>query len=126
MEYDLASHLEPVQGLAPLARTAAEDGVIIDSLGFNSLTFAINIGAVAATTTLTLQHGDESDLSDAAAVDSDEIIGELTTIETTDASSAMWLGYIGKKRYVRLSYTSGDSTVGIVAIKGHAISVPTL
>lgn len=126
MEYDLASHLEPVQALAPAAYAAATDGEIIDSVEFNSLTFAINIGAVTAQTTLTLLEGDESDMSDAAAVAADDIIGELTTIETTDATSTKWLGYIGKKRYVQLSVVSGDATIGAVAIKGHAVSVPTM
>lgn len=126
MEYDLATHLQAVQAIPPAAYSAAEAGEIIDSIGFNSLTFGINIGAVTSTVTLTLEHGDESDLSDAAVVAAEDIIGALTTIETGDASSAMWFGYIGKKRYVRLSIASGEATVGIVAIKGHAITVPTL
>lgn len=126
MEYDLATHLEPVQAIIPAAYAAADDGEIIDSVDFNSLTFAINIGAVTSTVTLTLLEGDESDMSDAAAVSADDIIGELTTILTTDANSVKWLGYIGKKRYVQLSIVSGDATFGAVAIKGHAVSVPTL
>ena len=43
MEYDLATHLTPVQALAPAAYAAATDGEIIDSIEFNSLTFAVPI-----------------------------------------------------------------------------------
>lgn len=126
MEYDLATHLSPVQALAPAALTSETAGNIIDSMGFESLTFTINAGAVAAQSVLTLEHGDASDLSDAATVDADDLIGELVPLETGDANSTLWFGYIGKKRYVRITFTSGDATVGIVAVKGHPHSMPTL
>lgn len=126
MEYDLATHLQPVPAIAPAAHTGALDGSIIDCAEFNSLTFVVNIGSVTDTTTLTLLEGDESDMSDGAAVSADDIIGELTTIETADAASTKWFGYIGKKRYVRLSIVSATATLGAVAIKGHALSVPTM
>ncbi len=124
MEYDLATHLEPVQAIIPAAYTAATDGEIIDTIEFNSLTFAVNTGAFTTDVVLTLLEGDESDMSDAAAVDSDDIIGTLAA--PAAANTVEWFGYIGKKRYVQLSIVSGDATLGAVAIKGHALTVPTL
>lgn len=125
MEYDLKTHVKPFAAINPAAINSATDGEIIDSLTFNSMTFLLSIGAVTAATTLKLEHGDESDLSDAATVTDFDIVGEVPAIATGDADSTKWFGYIGKKRYVRLSVVSGDATLGAIALLGHPNSVPT-
>lgn len=124
MEYDLATHLKALTAITPAALTAATDGAIIDTAEFNSLTFSVNVGALTTAGVLTLTEGDESDLSDGATVSTDDIIGTLPVPDTAD--SAYWFGYIGKKRYVQLSFASGDMTIGATAILGHPYTVPTL
>lgn len=125
MEYDLKTHVKPLPAINPDAITSATDGEIIDSLTFNSMTFIVSIGDVTSATTLKLEHGDAEDLSDKETVDASDIIGEVPAITTSDDDTTKWFGYIGKKRYVRLSVASGDATLGAVALLGHPNSVPT-
>lgn len=125
MEYSLKAQIKPLTAIAPAAISAATDGVIIDSMGFESMNFVIALGAVAASTTLKLEHGDEADLSDKADVTAFDIVGEVPAIVTGDANGTKWFSYIGKKRYVRLSVASGDATIGAVAVMGHPYTVPT-
>lgn len=125
MEYSLKAHIKPIVAIAPAAIASATDGEIIDSMGFESMNFVISLGVVGGATTLKLEHGDESDLSDAAAVTDFDIVGEVPAIATSDANGTKWFSYIGKKRYVKLSVVSGDATLGAVAVMGHPYTVPT-
>jgi len=74
---------------------------IIDRQGYESLTISLD---VEDATTVKLEHGDDSGLSDAAEVGADFIIGQLV-FATADGSPCT-IGYNGNKRYVRPSYVS--------------------
>lgn len=113
---------------------------IIDRQGCDSLTYVIITGTLAdadATFAVTLQEGDASNLSDAATVaDVDMISGTRGTAPLTAASftftnddSVFRLGYIGNKRYTRLTVTpsanTGSAPIAAIAIKGHLSSRPS-
>ncbi len=77
-------------------------GTIIDLRGYESCDFQVNYGTLADSDMVPLiEHGDASNLSDAAAVDDADLLG-------TEAVKAV--GYRGGKRYVRLSIVSTSTT----------------
>lgn len=101
-------------------------GVIIDTAGYESLEFILQTGAVSAgDVTPLLQDGDDSGLSDVAAVAADFRLGNLVTLDA--ANGVTRVGYVGKKRYVRLSAVSDNSAnliAGAIAVLGHPHSAP--
>jgi hypothetical protein len=133
MDYDLKSSVEPVVGLnfGSIATDTTTVGNIIDSAGFASLVLTLATGTVTdGDYTLVVEHGDDSALSDATTVAATDLIGGLPSFTAdTDDNLAKAVGYVGKKRYVRASIVSANTTsgafIGVVAIKGHAISKPT-
>lgn len=103
-------------------------GNIIDTSDFNSITFLLNATAYTdGTYKMTITEGDDSGLSD--GVTATQVIGDTATIAVTAANAPKRLGYVGKKRYVRLNIVSTATTAGAtlsaVVVKGDAISVPT-
>jgi len=105
--------------------TGPENFDIIDTAGFEALEFIFTgSNTVTVIPTFILQHGDESDLSDATTVDSEEVLGSLAHITAADDMPGK-TGYIGKKRYVRVRQTAGNALFGIIAILGTAHHQPT-
>ena len=100
-------------------------GVIIDTAGFESLEFLMQAGVVTAgDVTLIMQDGDDSALSDVATVADAFRLGDLVTL---DATGITRVGYVGKKRYVRVSAVtdnSGNLTVGAAAVLSNPHSAP--
>lgn len=106
-------------------------GDIIDTAGYSSLLFAIQSGTLTdGTYTVLIQEGDESNLSDASAVaDADLTNTEASaSFAATDDNTVTKIGYVGSKRYVRLSLvsasTSSGGTLGAIAIQGSPITAP--
>lgn len=91
---------------------------IVDTQGYESLTFVL---PVINTTSLALTHGDDSGLSDGAAVGSDFLIGQTAYTATGTGK----LGYVGKKRYVQITVTNPATDTTIVAVKGNPLKAPT-
>lgn len=89
-------------------------GAIIDTAGFESLEFVLQSGTITdGTYAITLEDGEEANLSDAAAVDSELVLGsEEAAFVAADDDAVKRIGYIGKKRYVRLSILSASTTSG--------------
>lgn len=124
---DIANNIGVKLAITPAVKTAAGDGVAIDTLGFNSVAFAVNTGAVAGAGDfgVKLQHSDTAtggDFVDAPA-------GTFTSNApaTLAASSAYKVGYVGTKRYVRLQTIMAGGTsiaLGAVAVLGNAASRP--
>lgn len=126
-KFDLFSHTKEFLGLAFQALASETEGEIIDMSGFESLQYAIQSREVTSDSVFKLEHGDESDLSDASDVDASDLIngGQGLEFSTSDTTTVKGVGYRGKKRYVRLSFVSGDMTAGSVAILGRPHLVPT-
>lgn len=104
-------------------------GNIIDTAGFEALEFILQSGTITdGAYAVSLQEGDDSGLSDAAAVSAEETLGNAD-FALADDDTAKRIGYIGKKRYCRLAIVSTATTSGGVfsaaAMKGMAAHQPT-
>ena len=107
--------------------------ITIDRQGFDSLVFAIATGSIAdvdATFTVLVEDGDASNLSDNAAVADAELNGTeaLAAFQFDDDNETRKIGYIGNKRYVRLTITPvGNASAALicaVAVLGNASLQP--
>lgn len=135
--HDLMNHINPRVAIAPAAATTdntAWVSNIVDKQGFDSVTLVIVTGALAdadATFAVTLTEGDQSNLSDGAAVASQDILGGLTnaSFDFSADNKCLKLGYTGGKRYLKATITpsanSGNAFVAAVWIMGHAAQQPT-
>lgn len=110
---------ECISGFFPVKATNTGSppvGVIIDTQGYDSLTWLITLNA-AAQPAYTVEHGDASNLSDAAAVDASLLVSD----SYGSGSTVHKVGYLGNKRYVRLAHTGAGSCT---AMLGHAAQQP--
>jgi hypothetical protein len=110
------------------ALTAAKDGdAIIDLQGFESARIEISSGDITDgdNYTFELKEGNQSNLSDAAAVADEDLLGSEPVFATADDQKIKTFGYVGIKRYIRIdlkSVTGSPSTGGLFegrVIKGH-------
>lgn len=85
---------------------------ILDTVGSEALSVVFE--ANGTTTALSVEHGDDSGLSDAVAVPAQFLIGELTP----SAAGAALVGYVGKKRYVRVTVANPVANTSIYALQG--------
>lgn len=127
---DLHNNIHTARGISPVVVTdnTAQVSQIIDRRGYGSLEFVMCYGTLSdADTTLTalVEHGDDSGLSDAAAVDDKDLLGTEALAGATfaDDNETRKIGYIGSKRYVRLTVTPANNTgnipIAAVALLGH-------
>ena len=137
-EFDRATKengdLSLAPGAANVTLTAVETA-IIDTQGFDSLTYHIVTGAiVAGTGTITLEEGDEANLSDATDVPDGEVVhsdgstGQGGLSFTGAASTgAFHVGSVGKHRFQRLTFDAAGTTgtYAVIAVKGHPRISPT-
>jgi hypothetical protein len=134
---DLYNNIEVRRGFSPAAAVTdntAYVSQIIDMRGFKSLVWCILLGSLVdadMTTVFLMEDGDDSGLSDAAAVadvkmDPTEIIAAF---DFGDDNTVRKIGYVGEKRYVRLTITpsanTGDMFVAVMALLGDADRRPT-
>lgn len=99
---DLYSNIKTVQALAPAVQSATVNGDAIALKGADSVTFALNTGAIvgAGDFAAKVQESDTStsgDFTDAAAA-----VVDTNAPATLAASSTYKLGYRGFKAYARL------------------------
>jgi hypothetical protein len=122
INHDLASNVAVALALSPAVQSATKsDATIIDLQGCSAAAIVVNTGAIvgAGDYTISLVHGDASDLSGGAAATSDDLIGSFPA--TLAADSSYCVGYRGGKRYVRVVITKNSGTsiaAGAVVVKG--------
>ncbi len=122
---DLVSNIAVVPAIAPAVQAAAADGAAIDLKGFNRVAFVITTGAVVGAGDFGVKVQESDDgvaFTDAAG---SAVQGAVPA--TLAAASAYKLGYVGFKRYARLSLTKAGGTslaLGAVAIKADPASAP--
>lgn len=127
---DTLSIIHPLRCISPVsvADNTAQVGQIIDRQGFESVTYIIATGSIAdadATFTVLLEDGDAANLSDAAAVASPNLLGTaaLAGFQFDDDNETRKIGYVGGKRYTRLTITpaanASAAVICAVAILGH-------
>jgi hypothetical protein len=132
---DLASNVKISRAISPVSVSdnTALVSQIISTKGFNSLMFAILIGAVAdadATFAVLVEHGDSDTLADAAAVPDSMLNGleSEAAFQFDSDNGTREIGYVGDKDYVRLTITpsanAGAALIAAAAIQGHAASAP--
>lgn len=124
---DLANNIGAVPAIAPAVLAATTTGDPIDLAGFGSVAVVINAGAIAGDGNFTakLQESDTTtggDFTDVAAAD---LTGTLPA--SLAAASAVKVGYVGNKRYVRVLITKNSGTsiaAGAVIINGNPLAAP--
>lgn len=105
--------IKPVVAIAPGTITSDNTAVvsaILDTAGFNDVELVILTGTLAdadATFAVLVEHGDAANLSDAAPVDDDELIGTEAAASFTfaDDNKTRKIGYRGMKRFLRATIT---------------------
>ena len=135
---DLYNNIEVRRAESPLAAANADNTVIvteiIDMRGFKSLVWLIVLGLLedaAFTTVFLMEHGDDSGLSDNTAVPDSQMdpTEDIASFDQADDNSVRKMGYVGEKRYVRLTITPSDNTgnmpIAIVALLGDSDRRPT-
>lgn len=133
---DLYNKINVQRAISPVVVTddTAQVSQIIDRQGYESVTFAITLGTLSdsnCTAVVLIEDGDDSGLSDAAAVADEFLLGTeaLAGFQYDDDNETRKIGYKGNKRYVRMTITpsgnSGDIPLAAVALLAHASQVPT-
>lgn len=138
-QFDLHNHIHTVALIPPVAARTDNTAIvssIIDTLGFGSVELVLVTGTntdTNATFAVLVEDGNAADLSDNAAVADSELLGTEALAGFTAASDdnkTRKIGYIGNKRYVRVTVTptgndSGNIFLAGVAVLGHAELGPT-
>lgn len=133
---DLMSNIHVIRAISPVsvADTTAQVSQIIDMQGYSSLTFVILTGSIAdadATFTVLVEHDDASGFGTAAAVPDAQLVGTeaLAGFQFDDDNETRKIGYVGTKRYVRLTITpvanASAALLAAVAVLGHPDLSPT-
>lgn len=129
MLLDYHSDMEPRRAISPVtvSDNTAQVSQIIDLQAVSYLEFVLFTASLAdadATFTVLVEHGDQSNLSDAAAAPDSDLLGLEADASFTFAAddSVRSIGYRGSKRYVRLTVTPANNAsaalFGAVALCG--------
>lgn len=124
----------PAFDIQIISSDTTTSGDIIDTAGFNSVTFVFQTGTVTdGDYTIVIRDGDAANLSDGAAVADAYLLGTEAGASfdaDTDDNDVAKIGYIGGKRYVQMQVvstnTGGDAsaTIGGTCILGHPANAP--
>lgn len=113
---DLHNNIKVSRAIPPVSVSdnTAQVSQIIDRANFAGLAFLIALGSIAdsdATFAVLVEDGDDSGLSDAAAVADTYLLGTeaLAGFQFDDDNETRKIGYIGAKRYVRLTITPSNN-----------------
>lgn len=140
---DMAHNVQVKRIISPasVADDTAQAGQIIDRLGYDSLTYIISTGDIAdanATFAVLLEESDAANMAGANAVDDADMISQTAGaapeaaagFQFDDDNEIRKLGYIGHKRYTRLTVTpSGNASAALisaVAVLGHPHVAPVV
>lgn len=120
MMRDLHNNVKYLAAINPAAATTnntAFVSAIVDTANFGSCEFIGVLGSVAdADTTLTVlvEDGNDSGLSDNGAVADEHLLGvEAMGLNYDSDNKVFKIGYIGPKRYVRVTVTPANNTGNI-------------
>lgn len=134
---DLHNQVYFSQAITPQIATNSDTAIvsnILDTALFESAELILAYGTLTdanVTVAVTLDEGDDSALSDAAAVATGDMLGTLAGMAATyaDDLKTFKLGYVGKKRYIRATVTPTGNNSGALPIAGlwaqsHARTLP--
>ena len=111
-----------------ITNTTPVVGEIIDTDGFNSVSFALMCSAYTSgnISISKVEESDDSGMSGATEVDAARLIGSLPTVDAAGESAQV--GVVSNKRYLQVTVVGADTpsaTVSAVAVKGHPFNAPT-
>ncbi len=123
------------RGISPASQSddTAIVSQIVDTANFDTLSFLIQLGSIAdanVTFVILVEDGDDSGLSDNAAVNDVFLIGTESgaAFLFSDDNKTVKIGYIGPKRYVRVTITpNGNGSALLLSatwVQGHAKKGP--
>ena len=127
--YDQKTSLKALKALniASIATSTTTAGSSIDTKGFESLTLFVELGARTDGTFLPLVQDSDDNSTFADVVDT-FLIGTEAEASLNTANTVKSIGYVGKKRYVKLSIVSSavtsGATVSATAILSNASKRP--
>jgi hypothetical protein len=127
--YDQKTLLKPVKALNITAITSSTTtaGSSIDTKGFESLTLFVELGARTDGTFLPLVQDSDDNINFVDVADQ-FLIGTEAEAQINTANTIKTIGYVGKKRYVKLSIVStavgGGATVSATGILANASVKP--
>lgn len=130
---DLHNTISYKVGVVPQTQTNADTAIvgrIIDMLGFESAEYIIATGTLTdagCTVAVLLEEGAASNLSDAAAVADADLLGTeaLAAFDQADDIAVRKLGYIGTKRYIRMTLTPTGNAAGDIPVAAVVALKPT-
>lgn len=135
---DQMNNLHVLTAIEPVAARTNNTAIvssIIDVRGYDSLTFAIAVGTntdADVTFAVTMDEADAANMSGSNPVAAADLVGTYALAGYTfgDDAETRKIGYIGSKRYVRLTITpsgndSGNIFVAAVALLGYPQQAPT-
>lgn len=142
---DLHSNIKPVSILHAVVVAGTSNSGDIDLAGFDSAEFLIDIGVDAGTglgashnLVFTLTHADDNGSGAAGSygnIAAADVLGVtpasnvVLTVDHTDEDNTLYrFGYIGGKRFVKLTWTETGTVscpISIVLVKGHPLDAPT-
>lgn len=125
---DLSSTLHPVQLIAPAAAGTDNTPIVsdvIDLQGYDGVACVLNIGTntdADATFAVLVEHSDASGSGFEAVADSGLNGTEaLAGFTFADDDEVRKIGYVGGKRYVRVTVTPSGNNSGNIFVSGVAI-----
>lgn len=127
MNRDLTSCIDAAESLRPAVYTADADGQTVDLLGADSAAIVVTVGAITGTADdaeIILEESDAAGSGFAAVADVDILGAEPTALEPT---TAYQFGYIGNKRYIRVTFALGGETnvaASGMVLRGHLSQEP--
>lgn len=115
---DLISNIDLKRAISPAAAVADNTPFvtqILNRIGVEAVALALLIGGLAdvdATFSVTFEHGDLANLSDATPVPADQLNGTLANAGFTFAAddTVRKIGYVGGKQYLRATITPSGNT----------------
>jgi len=123
---DIFNNAKTVSAIVPAVKSAAADGITVDTRGFNGALFVVSTGAIVSDGDFGLAV-EESDESSANFGTPASGLVQSNAPSTLEASTTYRIGYTGSKRYVRLQLTKAGGTsiaLGAVAVLGYPAVAP--
>ncbi|HEY0220486.1 MAG TPA: hypothetical protein VGC26_12085 [Afipia sp.] len=124
---DLHNNITVKRGISPAAAGTDNTAIvsqIVDTLGFGAVEFILNLGANTDTNSVfavLFEDGNDSGLSDHAAVDDAFLLGTEALAGFTaadDDNKLKKIGYTGSKRYCRVTVTPTGNDSGNIFVSG--------
>lgn len=126
---DMLNNVHPLAAIPPVAARTDNTAIvssIIDTKGYDSLTWLIVTGTntdTNATFAVTMDESDDAGMSGANAVAATDIVGTyaLAGFTFADDNETRKIGYGGSKRYVRLTITPSGNDSGNIFVAAIAL-----